>query len=225
MSYSIILSDLSKTKTLVIDDTGPNTETTLTLFGPNVNVFGEYFWENLLHLLENFSSDKSPDNPLEGQLWYNSADKTLNVCVATGATKTWKPITGSNTVDLSSFIDTSKASTISNLKLGIDEPTTTIYAGVNRNDNYACTKKFVDNWHGGIKTGTGKNSHWIMYPNKFTIIQGTGSGVVVLPVEMADNNYSAVLTNSSHVHLKVYNKTTKGFSTNGDNWMVVGIAL
>lgn len=226
MSYSIVLSDLSKSKTIVINDTGPNNETSLTLFGPNVSVFGEYFWENLLHLLENFSGTKSPINPIEGQLWYNSTDKVLNVCTLTGATTKWLPITNSSSVDLSSFINISKTATATSLKLGIAEPTTTIYTGSNRNDNYACTKKFVDSWKGGVVTGATNNASWVIYPNKFAIIQGTGSGNIELPIEMADINYSAVLTNNnSHQHFRVTNKTTKGFTANSDNWMVVGIAL
>lgn len=226
MSYSIVLSDLSKSKTIVINDTGPNNETSLTLFGPNVSVFGEYFWENLLHLLENFSGATSPVNPIEGQLWYNSTDRVLSVCVLTGATTKWLPITNSSSVDLSTFINISKTATATSLKLGIDEPTTTIYTGSNRNDNYACTKKFVDSWKGGVVTGASNNSSWVIYPNKFAIIQGTGSGNILLPIEMADINYSAVLTNNnSHQHFRVTNKTTKGFTSNSDNWMVVGIAL
>jgi hypothetical protein len=226
MSYSIVLSDLSKTKTLVIDDNGPNNETSLTLFGPNVSVFGEYFWENLLHLLENFSNPTPPDKPIEGQLWYNSSNKELNVCVVTGTTPKWLPITNSTAVDLSSFIDISKSATASNLKLGIAEQTTTVYTGPNRNDTFACTKKFVDSWKGGITTGSANNKSWVMYPNKFAIIQGIGSGNVVLPFEMADINYSAVITNNnSYQHFRVTNKTTKGFTSNSDNWMVVGIAL
>ena len=226
MSNSIVLSDLSKTKTIVIDDIGPNNDTSLTLFGPNVSVFGEYFWENLLHLLENFSSSTQPDKPIEGQLWYDSSNKILNVCTLTGTTQTWIPITSSSTVDLSSFIDISKTSTASNLKLGIAEAQTTIYAGANRNDNHACTKKFVDSWKGGITTGANNSASWVVYTNKFAIIQGIGSGNIVLPFEMADINYSAVITNNnSHQHFRVTNKTTKGFTSNSDNWMVVGIVL
>jgi hypothetical protein len=226
MSYSIVLSDLSKTKTLVIDDVGPNNDTSLTLFGPNVSVFGEYFWENLLHLLENFSSSKQPDKPIEGQLWYNSSNKILSVCVLTGTTISWKPITGSTSVDLSSFIDISKTSVATSLKLGIDEATVTIYSGANRNDNFACTKKFVDSWKSGVTTGATNSTSWVVYPNKFAIIQGVGSGNIVLPFEMADINYSAVITNNnSHQHFRITNKTSKGFTSNSDNWMVVGIAL
>lgn len=226
MSYSIVLSDLSKTKTLVIDDISPNNDTSLTLFGPNVPVFGEYFWENLLHLLENFSNVTPPNNPIEGQLWYNSATKVLNVCVLKGTTTEWLPITNKTAVDLSSFIDISKSASVTSLKLGIAELSTTVYTGANRNDNFACTKKFVDNWKSGIKTGATNTMSWVIYPNKFAIIQGIGSGKITLPFEMVDVNYSAVITNNNtHRHFNVTNKNTTSFYTNGDNWMVVGTAL
>lgn len=227
MSYSIILSDLSKTRSLVIQDSVPNTETSLTLSGPDNFVFGKYFWENLLHLLENFCSDTSPKNPIEGQLWYNSVTQLLNVCssVVSGVA-TWQAIEGVGIVDVSNYIDTSKASSITNLKLGIDEPATTVYTGVTKNDLNACTKKYVDNWHGGVKTGAKSNMSWVIYPNKFTIIQGIKNGNVTLPIEMRDVNYSAVITSTDeHAHYKIWNKTTKSFTTNSDNWIVVGISL
>lgn len=226
MSYSIILSDLSKTRNLVIDDNVPNTETSLTLFGPNVATFGAYFWENLLHLLEHFSNPTAPEKPIEGQIWYNSTNKTVNVCVPNGTSYKWVQITGTDTTDLSMFIDISKASSISSLKLGISEPIPTVYSGTDRTDSNACTKLFVDNWHGGVKTGSTETQSWVIYPNKFAIIQGVGSGTITLPIEMKDTNYSAVITNdNSYAHFKVTKKTTKSFITNGNNWMVVGIVL
>jgi hypothetical protein len=227
MSYSILLSDLSKTRSIVIQDSVPNNETSLTLSGPSTFTFGKYFWDNLLHLLENFSNETSPINPLEGQLWYNSATQLLNVCTSVIRTvPTWVPIEGSGIVDLSNYIDMSKPATAKNLKLGIPEPTVTIYSGVTKNDLNACTKKFVDDWHGGVKTGSANNMSWVIYPNKFTIIQGIKNGNVILPFEMRDVNYSVVLTSANrHVHYKVFNKTTKTFTTNSENWVAVGIAL
>lgn len=227
MSYTITLSDLSKTRSIVIEDTVPNTETSLVLSGPNTFVFGKYFWDNLLHLLENFSSANQPSNPLEGQLWYNSATQLLNVCTSViGTIPTWTPIEGVGIVDVSSYIDTSKASSIKNLKLGIAESYPTVYTGVTKNDLNACTKKYVDNNHGGIKTGSANNMSWVIYPNKFTIIQGIKNGNVTLPFEMRDVNYSVVITSTNrHVHYNVTSKTTKSFTTNSDNWIAVGISL
>lgn len=227
MSYSIILSDLSKTRSLVVQDSVPNTETSLTLSGPDSFTFGKYFWDNLLHLLENFCSSSSPNNAIEGQLWYNSATQLLNVCTSVvGTTPKWEAIEGIGVVDVSNYVDISKVSSIANLKLGIPEPDITVYSGVTKNDLNACTKKYVDNWHGGVKTGSANNMSWVIYPNKFAIIQGNKTGNVTLPIEMRDVNYSVVITPSdSAIHYKVTNKTTKSFTASGSNWIAVGMTL
>ena len=51
----------------------------LTLIGKNVTNFGEIFNENLVKLLENFSSSTSPENPIKGQLWYDTTTARINV--------------------------------------------------------------------------------------------------------------------------------------------------
>jgi hypothetical protein len=56
-----------------------NANTDLTLVGRNYRGFGEAFNENFIKLLENFSSSNSPDNPLLGQLWYDSNQQRLKV--------------------------------------------------------------------------------------------------------------------------------------------------
>jgi hypothetical protein len=47
-------------------DTGSSS---LTLIGKNVTNFGQVFNENLIKLLENFSSSSEPEHPIKGQLW------------------------------------------------------------------------------------------------------------------------------------------------------------
>ena len=51
----------------------------LTLIGKNVTNFGQVFNENLIKLLENFSSSTEPEHPIKGQLWYNTSTGRLNV--------------------------------------------------------------------------------------------------------------------------------------------------
>jgi hypothetical protein len=57
-------------------DTGSSS---LTLIGKNVTNFGQVFNENLVKLLENFSSSSEPEHPIKGQLWYNTSTGRLNV--------------------------------------------------------------------------------------------------------------------------------------------------
>lgn len=56
-----------------------NSSTDLTLIGRNYRGFGELFNENFIKLLENFSSSAPPDNPLVGQLWYDTSEERLRV--------------------------------------------------------------------------------------------------------------------------------------------------
>lgn len=58
------------------DGTLDNT-TGLTFVGRNYVGYGEFQQENFVRLLENFANDTRPDNPLEGQLWYDTTDQIL----------------------------------------------------------------------------------------------------------------------------------------------------
>lgn len=51
----------------------------LTLIGKNVTGFGKSQNENLIHLLENFSSNTAPSSQLQGQLWYDNSQYKLKV--------------------------------------------------------------------------------------------------------------------------------------------------
>jgi hypothetical protein len=57
--------------------------TSLVLYGQGRTEYAEGLWNNLLHLLENFSNGNpnytGPDNPTEGQLWYDSFNKVLKI--------------------------------------------------------------------------------------------------------------------------------------------------
>ena len=55
------------------------TASDLTLIGRNFAGFGEYLNENLIKLLENFSSTGEPSRPLSGQLWFDKASKTIKL--------------------------------------------------------------------------------------------------------------------------------------------------
>jgi hypothetical protein len=58
------------------DGTLDNT-TGLTFVGRNYVGYGEFQQENFVRLLENFANDTRPENPLEGQLWYDTTDQIL----------------------------------------------------------------------------------------------------------------------------------------------------
>lgn len=95
MSYQIKFSDLSKTTDVIVPDMPPgiNTvDTSLSLVGKGYPNYGEKIAENFLHLLENFASPLPPENPIEGQLWYdtsNQSRKVLRIMDGTADTVRW----------------------------------------------------------------------------------------------------------------------------------------
>ena len=57
-----------------------DTDTTdLTLVGRNYTGYGEDFNENFVKLLENFANVSEPNNPIRGQLWYDTSEGRLKV--------------------------------------------------------------------------------------------------------------------------------------------------
>lgn len=78
MPYTIDYSESGKTP-IVVNDGTVDTSTSLKLIGKNYNRFGEYLNEDLLHLLENFAGTTAPDNPTEGQLWYDTSESYLKI--------------------------------------------------------------------------------------------------------------------------------------------------
>lgn len=77
MPYILKFSDQSKTQDVIVPDMPPgvNTiDTSLTLIGKGYPNYGEKISENFLRLLENFASALPPENPIEGQLWYDTSD-------------------------------------------------------------------------------------------------------------------------------------------------------
>jgi len=79
--------------TTVPDGTANTTSTSLTLPGRSYPGYGLVVDTNFVHQLENFSNVSPPPNPIVGQLWYNSANSTLNICPIDGASSgQWRPI-------------------------------------------------------------------------------------------------------------------------------------
>jgi len=78
MSYTILKTDGSAL-TSVVDGTIDQLATDLTLIGKNFSGFGVFINDNFVRLLENFSNTVEPNNPIQGQLWYDTAENRLKV--------------------------------------------------------------------------------------------------------------------------------------------------
>lgn len=98
MPYTIPFSDPSKSSSpITVNDLTENTtSTSLSLVGRNYSNYGVAFAKNFVHLLENFASPSSPNNSIEGQLWFNNTTKRLYVNDSTGGTTNWRPAGGTH---------------------------------------------------------------------------------------------------------------------------------
>ena len=88
MSY-VVTNTRGQIIAVIPDGTVNTANTSQTLIGKNVTPYGEYEVENLVHQLENFANSTPPGNPIEGQLWWDTAG-TLNVYSGSA----WKPVKG-----------------------------------------------------------------------------------------------------------------------------------
>lgn len=59
---------------LILQDGVVDQSTGLALVGRSYTGYGELIAENFIRLLENFSSNTAPTNPLVGQIWYNKTN-------------------------------------------------------------------------------------------------------------------------------------------------------
>ncbi len=75
MSYTI--NRYNGTQVTVVADGTIDSTLSLKLIGKNYAGYGEVQNENLVFLLENFSGSTSPNNPLSGQIWFDSANSKL----------------------------------------------------------------------------------------------------------------------------------------------------
>jgi hypothetical protein len=95
MAYTINHSDGNLLVSLSPGTTNSNL-TSLTLVGKNFPGYGQFMNENFIYLLENFASGTAPDNPQEGQLWWDKANGTNRVLKVYMGNSIWKRICGSS---------------------------------------------------------------------------------------------------------------------------------
>lgn len=81
MAYTINKTNGSVFATIA--DGTVDTSSSISIIGRNYSGYGEFLGENFVKLLENHSNSSSPSSPLEGQLWYDSANNILKVHNAT----------------------------------------------------------------------------------------------------------------------------------------------
>lgn len=98
--YTLNFSDPTKTDNIIVPEMPPgiNTvDTSLSLVGRGYPNYGLKIAQNFLNLLENFSSPLPPENPIEGQLWYDTSDpynKVLRIMDGTASGTRWPSANG-----------------------------------------------------------------------------------------------------------------------------------
>ena len=99
-NYTVYYSDPSKyaNPITVLDGTVNNQSTSISLLGQNYNgSYGGILATDLVHMLENFANANSPNNPIEGQLWFDNSDpnnKVLRINDGGANTVNWRPVGG-----------------------------------------------------------------------------------------------------------------------------------
>lgn len=78
MPYNINLTNGSLLVT-VQDGTADALSSSIALFGKNYAGYGEILNENQIKIMENFANATAPLSPLQGQLWWDTAQKRLKV--------------------------------------------------------------------------------------------------------------------------------------------------
>lgn len=82
MAYNIQKTD--DTVLVTVNDTELNTDFGITLVGRNYSGYGVYLNDNFVALMENFARSSPPTRPLQGQLWFDSVNKIINLYQGAG---------------------------------------------------------------------------------------------------------------------------------------------
>jgi hypothetical protein len=90
MTYNINYSDPLKAP-ITISTATVDLSTSIALVGKNYIGYGELVATNFLRLLENFSNNSAPPNPISGQLWYDTSDiSSKKLKINTGLSNSWE---------------------------------------------------------------------------------------------------------------------------------------
>jgi len=77
MSQPYVIRRTNGNNYIIIQEGTVDTSTAVNLVGRGVPGYGGMIAENFVRLIENFANDYPPQNPLDGQLWYDTVAKRL----------------------------------------------------------------------------------------------------------------------------------------------------
>jgi hypothetical protein len=99
-NYTVYYSDPAKYNypITILDGTLNQQATSITLLGQNYGGnYGGILATDLVHMLENFANAAPPNNPIEGQLWFDNSDpnnKVLRINDGGSYGSQWRPVNG-----------------------------------------------------------------------------------------------------------------------------------
>lgn len=76
----------------IADGTLDRTSSSLVLVGKNYPAYGEIFNQNMISLMENFAYNISPENPTQGQLWYDTNNQNIKLYRTTPTDSYWQSL-------------------------------------------------------------------------------------------------------------------------------------
>jgi len=80
MAYTVNKTNSSASPNqYTVQDGVVNTQTDLSFVGKGYAGYGELIAENFLQLMENFANPTAPTKPIQGQLWYDTAESRLKI--------------------------------------------------------------------------------------------------------------------------------------------------
>lgn len=228
MAYTIIRSN-GTTLTTIQDGTINTVSTSLSLPGRNYAGYGQALNTNFVRVIENFASDTPPANPLKGQLWFNTALNTLNVCPADGTLSavSWLTLTSTNSGGSATLGNLTVTGNISGNNLSItnatDTDTLSARSATISADFTACTATLTSGIIGAVTTqtiSTGSATTTGTLTGTWTLIGNGSSGGNAFVVSQGNLSFASASVNGIKCDKYMYANGTafnpSGTYTNGN---------
>lgn len=191
----------------LIDDYKIDKSTSLSLIGQNVQGFTDTYNENLEKLINNFSSNIPPNNPILGQLWYKNDEKILYVFDGG-----WNRINAPKP-DMSKYVLKSN---------GFMDEYLMVNESIVPSETSVISRSYVDTKKFKFKDQKNAEVSYVKHDNDYTIINMNVSmdskkKKIYFPYQMKDVNYSisasvnTIDEDSVDTAITFFDKTINGF--------------
>jgi hypothetical protein len=208
-----------------VEDGTVETKYGVKLIGKNYAGYGEIQNENFVFLMENFASNSSPSNPVEGQVWYKTSEEKLYVYRSLAG---WKPLAVSVTDNQTP--STSKAGDLfwhsDNKQLSVFDGTSYILVGPQSVANAGITqmrsrsvKDTDDNEHPIIEAVVDGNVVYVISPEQFDVnaLDSIATAFTTVRVGLNLPYSSTGITNTNNTQSKFHGTATNALLLDGQS--------